>query len=425
MSLAESMYCGVSGLSGNAHRLGVISDNVANSNTIGYKAVRADFATLMASDTLPLYQQPGGVVPVNAPDVARQGQIQSTTSTTDLAVAGSGFFIVRPSFERTDLAYTRAGNFDIDADGYMRSATGAYLQGFAADARGAAAGTAAADLRAIRVPQTGLAAAQTTRATVRLNLPADAGTAHATVPLTTSLTAYDNIGGAHQIRLEWTSANAASGQWTARVLEEVPMAAGAAAPPAPLQLGVFAIGFAPDGAVRPLAVPATFVLTPVTGAAPPPPGSTAPVPNTVELDFGGLTSLAAPFEVASITQDGAAAGQLSGLTVDPDGALEAQYTNGTKRSLYRIPLATFPNPNGLAPGQNSIYRETVASGAGYPYLAGTAGAGSIVSRALESSTVDIAEELTQMIVTQNAYGANAKVIGTVDELYKDILRLGA
>jgi len=425
MGLAESMNCGVSGLIGNAHRLGVISDNVANANTVGFKAARNNFATLVAGDTMPAYQQPGGVISVNSPDVVRQGQIQSTTSATDLAIAGNGFFILRPELNRTDFAYTRAGNFVVDADGYMRTAAGAYVQGFSTDVSGVDAGTSPSALQPIRVPQTGLAALQTTRAAFRMNLPADAGTKNAITPLSTSITAFDNIGGAHELRLQWTSANAATGAWTVSVLENLPATLPSQPPPQPRQLGTFAVSFSPDGSVLPPVVKPSIILTPVTGATPVPANPVTAAPNTVELDFSGLTSLAAPFEVASITQDGAAAGQMSGIMIDADGGLSAQFSNGTKRSLYKIPLATFPNPNALTPGPNSTYSQTVASGTGYPYRANGAGTGAIVSKALESSTVDISVELTQMIVTQNSYGANAKVIGTVDQLYEDILRLGS
>jgi flagellar hook protein FlgE len=151
--------------------------------------------------------------------------------------------------------------------------------------------------------------------------------------------------------------------------------------------------------------------------------------SQIQLDFGdagttvGLTQFSSPSDVAFVTQNGAEVGELNGTRIDEEGYVIASFTNGEERKLYKLPVATFPNPSALDPRSGNVYAGTDVAGEYNLRFAGVGGAGSITPSSLEAANVDIAEEFTKMIVTQRAYSASSKIISTADQLLEELLRI--
>jgi flagellar hook protein FlgE len=408
MSLYSTFNTGVSGLGAQSRRLGVISDNIANVNTTGFKAVRSNFSDIIAGESQSFQHAPGTVSMIAKPDVDRQGQIQKTGVPTDMAISGDGFFIVRDRPGVDSFGYTRSGSFVIDSQGDLRTREGAYVQGVAIVDGVQAGAPSYGDLKNVRVPQSTLSAAPTTKVTVAANLPSDAGIVDAkTSPYIASVDVYDPLGKARQLDLVWSTTDSAKGVWKVAVQERG----------AKTEAGSFELKFDAQGRLVPAdgkAAAATIKL---------PVGAGTDI-STITLSFDGTTALSGRYSLSTLDQNGAPAGQLAGIDVGSDGVLSLKFSNGVSRPAYRIPLATFPDPDALSLSSGSVYRETVKSGSGLPLLAGSGGAGEVVSESLEGSTVDIAEEMTDMLITQNAYSASAKVINTIDKMLEEAVRIG-
>ena len=410
MSLYGSMYTGISGVQGNTQRFSTISDNISNVNTTGYKAARTSFSDLVVGAGTKHSYIPGGVQATIEHDISQQGQIQSTASATDLAINGNGFFIVKDSTTSMLPGYTRSGSFSVDSEGYLRNTTGQYLQAFPLDKAGnLPSDTSMTGMTNVNLTQVTGSATPTTNIGVNLNLPADAGTKFATTPLTTSMTVYDGLGTAHKLAIDWTTTNSTTGTWTGTVTQDGNIAG-----------GTITASFNPDGTFKTTALDnGTRTLTlNLTGSF----GNPA-TPQTMTLDLTKATSYAGDYEVSQINQDGSPVGKLAGVNVTDKGVIELNFTNGTTRDAYQIPMATFPNVDGLSTESGGVYRQSLNSGVPSPVLAKTAGAGSFLSESLEGSTVDIAQELTDMILTQNAYSSNVKVITTADQMMQELNRI--
>jgi flagellar hook protein FlgE len=410
MSLYGSMYTGISGVHGNTQRFSTISDNISNVNTTGYKAARTSFSDLVVGAGAKHSYIPGGVRSTIEHEVSRQGQIQSTASATDMAINGNGFFIVKDSTTSLLPGYTRAGSFSVDSEGFLRNTAGQYLQAFPLDSAGnLPSDTSMTGTTNVNVTQVVGSATPTSTIGLTLNLPADAGTKHATSPLTTSLTVYDSLGTAHKIAIDWTSADAASGTWTGTVTQDGTIPA-----------GTISATFNPDGTFQTTGLDdgTREIDLDLTGSFGNPVGG-----QTMTLNLANITSFAGEYEVSTINQNGSPVGKLAGVSITDSGTVELSFTNGTTRSAYKIPLATFPNVDGLSSESGGVFRQSIDSGLPSTVLAKTAGAGSLISESLESSTVDIAQELTDMILTQNAYSSNVKVITTADQMMQELNRI--
>ena len=408
MSLYTSFNTGVSGLGAQSRRLGVISDNIANVNTTGFKAVKSDFSDIVAGEMRAYSSGMSTSTMLAKPDVDRQGQIQKTGVPTDMGISGDGFFIVRDSEQAGDYGYTRAGSFVIDNLGALRTRDGAYVQGVPIASVANVVPPSFGDLSSIRVPQSTLSALPTSRVSIAANLPAAAGTVSATSPLMASVDVYDQLGTPRHLDFAWSTANSTTRAWNVAVRER-----GVATP-----ISTFNLSFDAAGVLIPPVAGAEFRIQL-------PGGGTGTATGTgIALNFGDTTALSAPYSLSTIDQNGAPAGQLIGINVDGSGVLSLNFSNGVSKAAYRIPLATFPDPDGLRLSSGNIYRESIASGSGLPHIADTGGAGEIVAESLEGSTVDIAEEMTDMLITQNSYSASAKVINTIDKMLEEAVRIG-
>lgn len=347
--------------------------------------------------------------------------IQASVQTTDLAIDGSGFFVVASETDSNDIKFTRNGDFDIDENGYL-SSNGYLLQGWALDASGnieSANQNNTSSLEAVDVYRFSATAAATTEIGIEANLPANAVTGDT---FTTSTELYDSLGSAHNIEITWTKTGtntweASFGDPTADDGTVTGTAGG----------GPISITFNSDGTLDTINPdPPTLTVTGwTTGAA----------DSTIALDLGtsgttdGLSQFAQDGEDnlyvdlgnGGITQNGVSYGQMTSIEVDSEGYVIAEYDNGQRIAIYQVPIATFANPNGLEVSTGSLYDETSNSGSYILQAAGTGGAGDIYGGSLESSTVDTSNEMSKMIVAQQAYSSAAQIISTNQDMFDSLL----
>jgi flagellar hook protein FlgE len=382
----------VSGMQGNSNWLSTISQNVANANTTGYKNVETDFSSLVdqiANGNADF----GGVSTTQVSLNGLQGNVVSTSTPTDLAVQGSGFFVVSDS--SGTLYLTRNGSFTPDASGNLVNSAGYYLM--ASNVQNGVTPLAAnslTGLQKVNVVNAGQTATATTSATLTANLPS-ANSASSTYTEATSLVVYDNLGGSHTINLYYT--NTGSNTWEVDAFDASKASASGGFP--------YSSG--------PLATQ-TLTFNPTTGALSSGSSLSLTVPNgqPMNLDLSNMTQLAAGFNVTAATANGMAPSGISGVSISTSGSLTFNYANGTSNVAYDIPLANVVSPDNLASVNGGAYLQTSASGPVYLGTAGGAGFGKIEASSLESSTVDLATELTDMIQAQSAYEANSKVFQT-------------
>ncbi len=567
MSLFGAMISGVSGLNAQSQNLGVISDNISNLNTVGYKGTVGRFSTLVTESATNTRYTPGGVRFHPTALISKQGLLQATSSNTAAAISGDGFFVVRDTNtpgSDNEIFFTRAGDFKPDDDGYLRNTAGYYVQGWATDRNGvlldptgtpttsnssaisdlqvldinsiltAAASTTTiefgANLNANETPltggsdvsttlgidgtaalagQAGIAAGDSfdityngTTTTITINagetladiaaeISAVTGviaTATATgtndtltitgsfadqdvvitnnnnTPLTAlgftgpfpatlaatytggnlasgavaenntmPVTIYDSLGTAHVVQLQVIKLG--QNRWGFELTGTT--AAGeldaTQHPNGLIQSGV--ITFNGDGSLRTFTDNAGTDLLDQEITANWTNGSN---PNEITLDLGtvGLTNGITQFGAGSdsngnlveydtrfINQNGAQAGSMVNYGFTEDGFLQVEFANGVKRPIYKLAIATFEAPDEMENYTGNVYRQTRESGDYLLREPGLNGAGNVVASALESSNVDLAEEFTNMIVTQRAYSANTKTITTTDEMLSELIRI--
>ena len=394
----------VSGMMADTNWLSSISQNVANANTTGYKNVETNFSTLV--DEVTNGQPEGGGVSTSQLSLnSLQGSVVSTTTPTDLAVQGAGFFVV--SDASGALYLTRNGSFVPDASGDLVNSAGYYLMGSnVQNGVSPLAANSLSDLQKVNVVSAGQTASPTTSASLTANLPSTAtpvaaanlpstNSANSTYSEATSLVVYDNLGSAHTINLYFT--NTGANTWEVDAFDASKASASGGFP--------YSSG--------PLATQ-TLTFNSTTGALSSGSPLSFAVPNgqTMSLDLSKTTQLAASFNVSAATANGSAPSGISGLSISRSGTLTFNYANGSSSAAYDIPLANVVSPDNLTSVNGNAYLPSSASGPVYLGTADAGGFGAIDSSSLESSTVDLATELTDMIQAQSAYEANSKVFQT-------------
>jgi len=442
MSLYGALFTGVTGLNAQTQSMAMISDNIANVNTIGYKRTTARFATLVTdSGSLQTYS-PAGVRAQPFRTISQQGQISTTTSDTDVAITGKGFVVVNTANDSSGTTlYSRAGSFTPDSTGNLRNSGGYFLQGWSLDANGniPAASADLSSLTTVNVAQFSGTAAATTTIEFGTNLDSgqtayggayavnDMANGTVTPHFFRNFIIFDALGTAHEMTVAYLKT--AANTWAVEVYAADPteVTAGATA----LQSGnVIFNGDATLDADNAGSTLGTYSAT--TGDL----TSTVNVTWTnganasaISADWGtnnlnnGLTQFDSNFNVSFINQNGASVGLLSGVSIDERGLVIASFTNGQTQALYKLPLSTFADPSSLEPVEGNAFAETNQSGNFNLREAGTGGAGLFVPSALEASNVDIAKEFTDMIITQRAYSANTRVITTADQMLEELIRL--
>jgi flagellar hook protein FlgE len=416
MSLTGALSSAISALKAQSQAIAMVSDNIANASTYGYKTTSASFWDLVTASSTQSYAS-GGVLVSATANISQQGQLTTSSTSTNIAIQGNGFFPVRSGVDGTQLYYTRNGQFSIDKDGYLEN-NGYILQGWRTDSDGNIIGSETeGSLEAINTNIASSTASATTETTFKLNLPADATVGDA---YTTSMPVYDSLGTSHTIDVTWTKT--AANTWTAAPSN--PTLASDSTTTTGTASGSVTIAFNSDGSLASTSPsPAAFSVTGwTTGAA----------DSTITLDLGtvggtdGVTqhssgSSTPQVDIDKITSDGLTAGTLTSVTIGDDGAVMATYSNGQEIPIYKIPVATFANADGLSATSGGMYQTTASSGDAVLQASGEGAAGTIYGGELEASKTDTSEEFSNMISAQQAYSAAAQVITTVDKMYDTLI----
>ncbi len=427
MTISSSLNAGVMGLSANASKLAVISDNIANSGTYGYKRSEADFHSMVTGGASTSYTA-GGVRVTSQKLIGDRGSLIATSNATDITVRGRGMIPV------TDIASIKSGgtlpmllsstgSFRTDDDGYLKSETGQVLMGWPALADGTIPtyprDTAVA-LEPVQIRVNEFAGEPTTQMTLGVNLPAtgtEPGAAGTSEVLTVEY--YDNLGTSENLEVTFTptvpAAQPASNTWTMQLRDA---ASGGTL------VGEYVLTFndtrSSGGSLASVTTVSGQPYDPATGEI----GvsvTSGPISINVGLlnASGGMTQLSDTFAPVAVSKDGAPVGNVTGIDVDSTGMVNVLYDTGITRTVYQIPVADVPNPNGLTALDSQTYQVSRESGEFFLWDAGAGPTGDIVNYAREESTTDVASELTDLITTQRAYSSNAKVIQTVDEMLQE------
>jgi len=432
MSIFGAMFSGVSGLNAQSQSLGMISDNIANVSTVGYKGSVSRFSTLVTTAASKTTFSPGGVQSNTTQLIDRQGLLQASSSPTDVAIVGRGFFVVNESNAPglgDEFFYTRAGSFNPDQDGFLVNTAGLYLMGWPTDPNGVPnVGnlTSLTSLQPVSVAGIAGSAVTTTTASLGANLPATAANG-ATETVTVKI--FDSLGVEHNLQFTYTKQSANT--WRLTVQNPTDAISGTTSGTVAFNGGadldvVFngdgtLAGYDTDtdGTVDTGTLPNVAISGWTTGAV----DSTIAVNMGTQNQADGLTQYANDFTTYFINQNGVRFGTFSGVTIDENGIVTALFDNGETTAIYKLPLATFANPNGLQAVSGNLYRESDTSGQVLLNEAGTGNAGGVSPNSLESANVDIATEFTNMIITQRAYSASAKIITTADDMIDELIRI--
>ena len=423
MSLLGAMDTAVTGLNAQSAAFSNIGDNVANSQTIGFKGTDTRFQDYLTSSTA-TQNMSGAVVATPSYQNTVQGTITQSTDPLAMAISGQGFFTVSQNISGSATGqpvfspqqqYTRAGDFQINNQGYVVNGAGQYLNAWSVNAAGNVNRT---QLAPVQVAQSSEGPVPTSTVSLTANLPA---TPSGPGPFTTQVPVYDALGNQQQLTMNWTQSST-PGTW--QVAISSPTAS-------PSTIGTATVSFGTGGAGAPAGLvnsitdpsgnvinynagqPATFNIAANFGSG------TQPISLNLGT-FGqpnGLTQFAGTdISVKSVNQDGSPPGDFTGLTANASGDLVANYSNGQTKTIARVPVVTFADPNALQRQNDQAYTPTSTSGAALAQDAGSNGAGGLATSSVESSNVDIAQEFSKLIVAQQAYSANAKLVTTSDQL---------
>ena len=397
---------GLSGISVASKKIDITSNNIANANTVGYKAGQLYFSQVLASS-----QSSANVgttsFGVGAPRVLpqfTQGTLKSTSNPLDLAINGDGFFRLR---DGDSTAYTRDGQFVLDGEGYIGTPSGARLQGFAVDVSGAVATALPVD---IQIGNITMPPKATSNAELNVSLDARKATGvpasfDLTDPTTyqsaTSIPVHDSLGGEHVVSVFYVKSTPS--QWEVFAASDgVQIGAGS----------ISTLNFNPDGQLD-------------TASSPQPVSLTLPLTNplTFDLDLTGTTAVSKNFAVVDTADNGSASGDLTGYSVDSGGFVVGAFSNGTSRQLAQVALATFNNTQGLRPLGSNAFAATGDSGPARLGQPNSGTSGSIQAGALEMSNIDLTSELVYMIEAQRIFQANAQSIKAQDMMLQTITNL--
>lgn len=391
-----SFSIATSGLNAVTEQLNAISNNIANSGTVGFKSGRAEFSALYAES------QPLGVgVSAVTQSITKGGSISSTGTALDLAINGNGFFMVRDSAGTT--AYTRAGYFGTDSAGNLVNNLGMYLQGYPVDANGTLqVGT----ISNLTISSGSIPAKATESIDFTANLDA-----RAEVPATSpfdpkdntsynnsyTTQVYDSLGREHTLNQYFVKTG--ENEWEVHYyMDDKPVTSG----------GV--------DQVQKLTFNSQGILTNPSGSVPLTADIAGAESITIDMSYNGTSQYGSDFSVSKNKGDGYASGERTGQAIDEDGSVYATFSNGERLLQGQLVLANFTNPNGLQSQDGTTWAQTASSGAPLTGTPNSGLLGSIVSGALESSNVDLTSELVGLMTAQRNYQANTKVISTNDSM---------
>lgn len=417
-----SMYSAVSGLKSQQTKLNVIGNNVANVNTLGYKSQSVAFSDLLSQTISAAGAAAGQTGGTNSKQIGLGSQVsaitknmgtgssQYTGNDTDAALSGDGFFIVQGG-GTGKYQFTRAGNFGVDLDGNL-VVNGLKVCGWEYDTTAGKFNTqeTVAPINLFTstsgVNKKVLAPEQTTSVSLSGNLSSSAAVSATTVDSSSTMTVYDALGTSYDVKVEYK--RTATDEWTAT------FSGGCLGTPVDQVMTFDANGkmtSPTDG---------KFTLSIDSPTAP-------AVAFDVEMNLSGIsmyTSSTGKSSVAVSDQDGYASGTLQDFSIGADGVITGSYSNGQKQALGMLGLAVFTNPSGLDKIGENLYATSVNSGEfSGAVAAGTGGSGKLTTGALEMSNVDLANEFSEMMITQRAYQANSKIITTSDTLLETLINM--
>ena len=451
MSINSGLFAGVAAVAAQSTAFAVISDNIANVNTVGFKDSTTQFQALV-TQSLSTSATAGGVKARTETDPIKQGLLEGTASNTDIAVDGNGFFVVNEKPVPTlqdEYLLTRAGSFIKDEDDRLKNTAGFFLQGYRTDGTGAILNEATRDLfsslETVDLSRFQRIAKKTEN--VELNLNLNSAIADSTADGVTNITVYDSLGNDYLLELTW-SRTAVDNQWscTPKLQNPDTSAAGGTVNETNGATAAFLVQFNNDGTPNQVSPVAANVGAAALAAA----GTTGDQvsvsltyttadietaysrtvdPVALTLDLGnfdlpsGLTQYDAPYQTSLLNQDGNGPTDLERVFFSDTGLLTAVFADGSSRPIYRVPLATVPAPAELQGLSGNAYAITADSGEAVLNFATEGGSGRVSANALENSTTDIARQFTDLIIAQRAYSAATKIITTGDELLEEIARV--
>jgi len=444
-----ALAAGVSGLQAFSQSVGVIADNITNVNTIGYKESRSRFSTLVTETSSVASYSPGGVRAFTESLISRQGLLQPSSSETDLSVDGAGFFVVKNSGSATEdgeFQFTRAGSFSKDEEGFFKNTAGLYLMGWRLDSTGniPARQNDLTLLEPINIDNLNGVASATGRVALRANLQSstevyagayaagDLASGAVTPNFETTFEIFDSQGIAHTVVL--SSVKTGANDWSYEMYFDDPTQLDASHTDGLIASGNFL--FNTDGSIdlvnstmndiggNPVSLANAEALTFTYGT-----GVTSVDQGSVVFNIGtdaqanGLSQFDSPSTLISSNVNGAQFGNVNAINISEDGYVYALFDNGLQQPIFRLPVATFPNPDGLARKQGNAYGFSNLSGNFALQTAGQGGAGNIAPSSLELSTVDLANEFAELIKVQRAFSASTRIITTSDEILEELVRV--
>ena len=375
----------LSGLTAASTDLNVVSNNISNSQTVGFKSSTVQFADVYADADVGLGTMVSGVV-----QNFGSGSLTTTDNSLDLAINGEGFFTFT---DGTQTVYSRNGQLTLTTEGYLVNASGDKLLGTNG---------------VIQIPTSGMLASASTELDASLNLDSSEdiitdtfdATDASTYSYSTTATIYDSLGNSHTSTLYFTKS--AQNTWDVHtaidgnVLSETQT-----------------VTFSSSGLIT-SGESATYTYDPANGAA----------QMSIELDLTGSTQFGNDFSITSIDQNGYTSGSLVSFSIDDTGTVVATYSNDQTQDIAQIQLATFANENGLKSNGNNTWLATSSSGQALLGVAGSGSLGSILSGTTEDSNVDLTAELVNLIVAQRNFQANAKSVTAQSEVLQQAVNIG-
>lgn len=425
MSILSSFNIGVTGLNAAGSSMGVIGDNIANAGTFGFKGSRAEFQDMLANSLKGIDggdQMGSGTKLAHITPQFTQGTVARTQNITDLAINGNGFFVVDAPFGK---GYTRDGSFHFDKEGFMVNGDGYRVQGFQSDEKGKEVTNAQGN---IKLGNTTIAATPTSEVKFSMNLDSrdnvkvfDPNNPDKTSNFNTSVTVYDNVGTAHLVTTYFNKL--ADGNWEYHGMVDGGEATGGT-PGKMIEMANGQLKFNSKGQLEE-EVPGLNSFNFNKGAA---------QGQKIALNFGetlkeGGTGLDAATQygskssVARHTQDGSSAATLASMSFNDDGVLTAVYDNGEQRTLGQVAVAKFENNEGLFKTGKNLFKQTLKSGQAAMGKPGSDGRGEVLSKSIEQSNVDIANEFISLMGAQRNFQANTRTITTSDQMLQEVLNI--
>ncbi len=425
MGVLSALSTGVSGLVAQGEALGVVGDNIANANTVGFKASRAEFQDILSKDLKGILggNQIGRGTKIGAVNpIITQGNVDSTDKVTDIAISGEGYFQVKGT---DGTSYTRDGSFHFDREGFLVTNDNQRVQGFQADERGNILNKTGD----IKFPRALIPAKATKEVKLEINLDSrmeatkqfDIKDPYTSSHYSTGVEIYDSQGNKHLMTMFFNKT--ADRQWSYRGVVDGKEVTGGE----PGQLSEICQGqikFNVDGKLESQEM--TESNFNFAG------GSFQN--QQIKINFGdaiaeggkgvdGSKQYGKDSDMMTWSQDGAAAGTITGMSFNDQGILTTLYSNGEAKDLSQIALARFENPEAMFKVGNNRLKESRDSGTAALGTSGKAGRGKLFAKSLEKSTVDLAAEFVNLIQNQRGFQANAKTITTTDQLLEEVINL--